>query len=57
MFTRDVVFNQSSTGIEINQEAEHLIQVETLPEQEPEQEENSDQDRTHEDETEPHPEK
>ena len=58
VFSRDVVFNESSTGIEIEQEEKRPIQIETFSEQESEWEENSDQDRTpDEDETEPHPEK
>ena len=57
IFSRDIVFNESSTGIETEQEEKRLIQVETFPEEESEREENSDQDRTpDEDEAESHPE-
>ena len=44
VFSRDVVFNESSTGIEIEQEEKRLIQIETFSEQESEREENSDHD-------------
>ena len=43
VFSRDVVFNESSTGIESKQEEKRLIQVEMFHEEEPEREENSDQ--------------
>ena len=57
IFSHDVVFNESSTGIETEQEEKRLIQVETFSEEETEREENSDQDRTpDEDEAESHPE-
>ena len=57
VFSRDVVFNESSTGIKTEQEEKRLIQVEMFLEEEPELEENSDQDRMpDEDETEHHPE-
>jgi hypothetical protein len=53
VFSRDVDFNESLTGIEIEQEEERLIQIEKFLERE----ENLDQDRMpEEDETEPHPE-